>query len=229
LAAALLPVWIKGEKDMPSRCPKCHEVIENDIVCCAEVKYTWKCASCGKLSTGFVIPYGRCFLCGGKIEVVDTHQAKNPVEVSIVQEAVRYELDMFHFYRLAMSRTSNSELREVLEDMSHKEEDHLDELEEKYHVHLDPALRQPAHDTDSIFAEWIFRGIDLQDAGDHVLQVYDKAIEMERRTHKHFMMLADSLPPGVEKETYRELAAEEEEHVALLEMEREQFAAANNA
>jgi glutamate synthase (NADPH) small chain len=213
---------------MPSRCPKCHEVIENDIVCCAEVKYTWKCSSCGKLSTGFAIPYGRCYLCGGKTEVVDKHHAENPVEASIVQEAIRYELDMYHFYRLAMNRTNNDELREVLEDMCDKEEDHLDALEEKYHLHLDPALRQPEHDTDRIFAEWIFEGIDLKDAGDHVLKVYDKAIEMERRTYDYFKARGDSLPPGVEKETYRELAAEEEDHIALLETEREQSAANNS-
>jgi glutamate synthase (NADPH) small chain len=213
---------------MSSRCPKCHKVIENDIVCCAEVKYTWKCSSCGKLSKGFAIPYGRCYLCGGKTEVVDQHQGDNPAEAIIVQEAVRYELDMFHFYRLAMNRTSSNELRAVLEDMCAKEEDHLDELEEKYHVHLDPALRQPEHDTDKMFADWIFEGIDLQDAGDHVLQVYDKALEMERRTHKYFMERAESLPPGAEREIYRELAAEEEDHVALLETERDQFAAANN-
>jgi glutamate synthase (NADPH/NADH) small chain len=45
---------------MASACPKCHQVIENDSVCRADVKYTWKCKECGKLSTGFVIPYGRC-------------------------------------------------------------------------------------------------------------------------------------------------------------------------
>jgi len=213
---------------MSSRCPKCHQIIENDIVCCAEVKYTWKCTSCGKLSQGFVIPYGRCYLCGGKIEVVDKHHGENSAEAGIVQEAVRYELDMFHFYRLAMNRTSSAELREVLENMCGKEEDHLNELEEKYHVHLDPALRQPEHDRDKMFADWIFEGMDLQDAGDHVLQVYDKAIEMERRTHKHFMERAESLPPGAEREIYRELAAEEEDHVTLLETEREQFASGNN-
>jgi glutamate synthase (NADPH/NADH) small chain len=213
---------------MSSRCPKCHGVIENDIVCCAEVKYAWKCSSCGKLSTGFVVPYGRCFLCGGKIEVVESHEAKNPAEVSIVQEAIRYELDMFHFYRLAMKKTSNVELRGVLEEMYRKEEDHLDELEERYHVHLEPTLREPAHDTDRLFAEWIFEGIDLSDAGEHVLQVYDKAIEMERRTRDHFKARADSMPPGREQETYQELAAEEEDHVAILETEREQFAGSNN-
>jgi glutamate synthase (NADPH) small chain len=213
---------------MSSRCPKCHEIIENDIVCCAEVKYAWKCSACGKLSTGFVVPYGRCYLCGGKTEVVEGHTANNPKEAVIVQEAVRYELDMFHFYRLAVKKTSNAELRGVLEEMCKKEEDHLDELEEKYHVHLDPALREPGHDTDKMFGEWIFEGIDLSDAGEHVLQVYDKALEMERRTRDHFNARAAAMSPGPEREAYRELAAEEEDHVAILETERSQFADNNN-
>ncbi len=208
---------------MASMCPKCHAIIENDIVCCADAKYTWKCRSCGKLSTGFVVPYGRCFLCGGRIEVVEGYRQDDAAAVAIVQEAMQYELDMYHFYRLAMQRTSDEELRGVLEEMYHKEEDHLGELEEKYHVHLDPALREPAGENDAMMSRWIFEGIDLRDSGAHVPQVYDKAIEMERRTRDHFEIRAEGLPPGPEREIYRELAAEEEDHVAILETEREQF------
>jgi rubrerythrin len=53
--------------------------------------------------------------------------------------------------------------------------------------------------------------------------VYDKAISMERRTQDRFLTHANALPPGPQKEIYRELAAEEEEHVSILETEREQF------
>jgi len=208
---------------MASKCPKCHAVLDDDVICCADAKYTWKCASCGKLSTGFVVPYGRCFLCGGKTAVVEDYKADNPAKVAVVQEAMQYELDMYHFYRLAMQQTRNEELRGVLEEFYRKEEDHLEELEQKYHVHLDPELRMPAGEADGVMSQWIFQGIDLGDAGEHVLQVYDKAIEMERRTRDHFKARADALPAGPDKEIYRELAAEEEDHVAILETEREQF------
>ncbi|MBZ5498581.1 MAG: hypothetical protein LAP85_19470 [Acidobacteriia bacterium] len=208
---------------MASTCPKCHQVIEDDSVCCAEVRYTWKCKACGKLSTGFVVPYGRCFLCGGENEVVEGYKGAHPDQVAIVREAVQYEIDMYQFYRLAMQRTANQELHAILDELYHKEQDHLDELEDKYHIHLDPQLRELPDRAEALLSQWIFRGIDFADAERHVLAVYDKAIAMERRTRDHFQARADAFEPGPQKEIYRELAAEEEEHVSILETEREQF------
>ncbi len=208
---------------MGSTCPKCHQVLEDDSVCCAEVRYTWKCRSCGKLSTGFAVPYGRCFLCGGQNEVVEGYRGADPNEVAVVREAIQYELDMYHFYRLGMQRTTDPVLHDVLEEMYHKEQDHLDELEDKYHVHLDPQLLQLPDKADQLMSRWIFEGIDFSDEGRHVLEVYDKAIAMERRTRDHFKAQSEALPPGPQREIYRELAAEEEEHVSILETEREQF------
>jgi glutamate synthase (NADPH/NADH) small chain len=208
---------------MGSQCPKCHQVIENDIVCCADIKYTWKCKLCGKLSTGFAVPYGRCFLCGGENEVVGGYSGAAPDEVTIVREAVQYELDMYQFYRLGMQRTNDLLLHDVLEEMYHKEEDHLTELEEKYHVHLDPQLRQLPDKVEQLVSKWIFEGIDFENEEGHVLEVYDKAIAMERRTRDFFNARSAAMPPGPQKEIYRELAAEEEEHVSILETERAQF------
>jgi rubrerythrin len=208
---------------MASTCPKCHKAVENDSVCCAEVKYTWKCKSCAKLSTGFVVPFGRCFLCGGENEVLEGYSGVKPELVGIVTEAVQYEVDMYHFYRMALKRTNDKVLSAVLEELYHKEEDHIEELEEKYHVHLDPdQLKLPAQ-KEKLASEWIFRGIDFNNAEGHVLQVYDKAISMERRTRDRFREYANDLPPGPQKELYRELAAEEEDHVSILETERQQF------
>jgi rubrerythrin len=206
---------------MASTCPKCHQIIEDDSVCCADVKYTWKCKNCGKLSTGFVVPYGRCFLCGGENEVAEGYRGAQPDQVDIVREAVQYEIDMYQFYRLARQRTSDAVLQAVLEDLYHKEEDHLGELETKYHIHLDPQLRELPDSAEALISRWIFRGIDFSDAERHVLAVYDKAIEMERRTRDHFAARAQRTAPGPQREVYRELAAEEEEHVTTLETERD--------
>jgi glutamate synthase (NADPH) small chain len=208
---------------MASTCPKCHQIIENDSVCCADVKYTWKCKSCGKLSTGFVIPYGRCYLCGGENEVTQGYSGVQPDLVAIVQEAVQNEVDSYHFYRLAMDRTNDKVLRAVLEELYHKEEDHLAELEEKYHLHLDPDLRILPEQKQQAIADWIFKGIDFQNAEGHILQVYDKAIVMERLTRDRFLAHAAALPSGAQKNIYRELAAEEMDHISTLETEREQF------
>ncbi len=208
---------------MASTCPKCHQVIEDDSVCCADVKYTWKCKACGKLSTGFVVPYGRCFLCGGENERVQDYSGASPDQVAIVNEAVQYELDMYQFYRIARQRTSSDDLRAVLEQLYHMEEDHLAELEQKYHIHLDPQIRQLPERAEELLSQWIFRDIDFQDAGGHILAVYDQAIAMEKRTRDHFKWQSDSSLPGPQKEIYRELAAEEEEHISMLETERDQL------
>jgi len=208
---------------MASTCPKCHQTIDSDSICCADIKYTWKCKSCGKLSTGFVVPYGRCFLCGGENELIEGFTGSNPEDVAIVQEAVQFEIDMYHFYRLAMQKTKDEVLKAVLEELFHKEEDHLKELEEKYHLHFGHDLRQLPEEEEKIVFGFIFHGIDFKSAEEHILQVYNKAIAMERRTRNRFLAHANALPPGPQKELYRELAAEEEDHVTILETEREQF------
>lgn len=208
---------------MASTCPKCHQVIDDDSVCCAEVRYTWRCKSCSKLSTGFVVPYGRCFLCGGENEVIAGYSGARADQVAIVQEAVRYELEMYQFYRLGMQRTGDRQLRAVLEELYHKEEDHLNELEQKYHVHLDPKLRQLPEESERLVSGWIFQGIDFENQEGHVPAVYEKAIAMERRTRDHFKARAKAASSESDKQIYSELAAEEEEHVSILETEREQF------
>ncbi len=208
---------------MASTCPKCHQVIEDDSVCCLDVKYTWRCKSCGKLTTGFVVPYGRCFLCGGEHEVIKGYQGARPEQVEIVREAVRYELEMYHFYRLALGQTTDAQLHDVLEELARKEEDHLSELEDKYHLHFEDEVRHPAKETERLISEWIFKGIDFSDAEGHIIPVYDKAIAMERRTRDHFKARAEALPAGPQRDIYKELAAEEEEHVSILETEREQL------
>jgi NAD(P)H-flavin reductase len=115
-------------------------------------------------------------------------------------------------------------LRAVLEQLYQHEVDHLHNLQEIYHTHLDEeALTRP--DAEALLADALFAGIDPADPRDGPLGVYDRAIAMERHTRDRFRDLAAGLPAGPEKEVCLELAAEEEEHVALLETEREQFVA----
>ncbi len=208
---------------MASTCPKCHQVIDDDTVCCADIRYTWKCKSCGKLSAGFVVPYGKCFLCGGENEVMQGYTGAQPEQIAIVREAVQYEIDMYQFYRLGLQLTTDPVLRGVLEELYHKEEDHLAEFEDKYHVHLEHEVRNLPAKAEELISRWIFEGIDFENKTGHIVPVYDKAIAMEKRTRDHFQARAETFPPGPQKEIYRELAAEEEEHVAILETEREQF------
>lgn len=208
---------------MASQCPRCHKTLANDTVCCANLRATWKCKSCGKLTTGFALPYGRCFLCGGAIETVKGYKADDVKALQAVEEAVQFELDAFHFYRLAHARATNPKMKALFEQMYLKEQDHIEELEKKYHVHLDPEILTLTPNADELLSKDLFRGVDFSDREGQVEKMYEKAIAMEKKTRDHFQKRASELPPGPEKEIYRELAAEEVEHVAILETELEQI------
>jgi rubrerythrin len=209
---------------MPSTCPKCRQVVPEDIVCCAGVEYAWKCGTCHKVSTGFAIPYGTCFLCGGRLELIPGHEFEDPMKVRPIRDAVQFELNAYHFYRLALTKVEEPLLRAIFEQLYEHEVDHLHTLQERYHTHLDDAVLNLRPDAEALLADELFRGVDLADQQGGALALYDKAIEMERRTRDHFRLLSSELPDGPEKEVCLELAAEEEEHVALLETERGQFA-----
>jgi rubrerythrin len=207
---------------MPSSCPKCRRVLEEDEICCAQVRYTWRCKSCSKLTSGFAIPYGKCFMCGGDLEVLENRELGDTMRFQAIRDAVQFELNSFHFYRLARNRATTPEQHAVLERLYEAELDHLHELEEKYHAHLDREVVELSQNEELLLSNWLFR--DIRMGGDtSVRDLYRAALEMERRTRDHFRKLAADLPAGLEKELCGELAAEEEEHVALLEGELEQI------
>ncbi len=207
---------------MPSSCPKCRRVVEEDEICCAQVRYTWRCRSCLKLTSGFAVPYGKCFLCGGELQVLENREMGDTMRFQAIRDAFQFELNSFHFYKLARDQALSPDPRVVLERLYEAELDHLHELEEKYHAHLDREVVELSQNEQALLANWLFR--DLQVSGDAgVRDLYRAALEMERRTRDHFRKLAADLPAGLEKELCGELAAEEEEHVALLEGELEQL------
>ena len=135
---------------------------------------------------------------------------------------MQFELDSFHFYKLARDKARTPEQRAVLERLYEAELDHLHELEEKDHAHLDREVVELSADEQNLLSNWLFRGIHLtEDSG--IVELYQAALEMERRTRDHFKKLARELPAGLERELCEELAAEEDEHVAMLETELEQI------
>ncbi len=207
---------------MPSSCPKCHRVLEEDEICCAQVRYTWRCKSCFKLTTGFAIPYGKCFLCGGELEVIPTRDLGDSMRFRAIRDAVQFELNSFHFYKLARDKAANPEQRAVLERLYEAELDHLHELEEKYHAHLDREVVELSASEQAILSNALFQGLRVTERSS-VAELYELALEMEKRTRDYFNRMARELPAGLEKDLCKELAAEEEEHVALLQGELDQI------
>ena len=207
---------------MPSFCPKCHHVLEQDEICCAQVRYTWKCTQCHKLTSGFALPYGKCFLCGGDLKVMEDRNLADAMHMGAVREAIQCELNSFHFYKLARERARDPQHRAVLERLYESELDHLHELEEKYHAHLDREVVELSPEAEKLLSDWLFQGISVGD-GDSIAALYEAAIEMEKRTRDHFRQFAGKLADGLEKDLCLELASEEEEHIAMLETELEQL------
>jgi rubrerythrin len=208
---------------MPSTCPKCRRTVEEDEICCAQVRYTWRCRSCFKLTSGVAIPYGKCFLCGGDLELIPGRDLGDSMRFQAIRDAVQFELNSFHFYKMARDKAILPEHRAVLERLYEAELDHLHELEEKYHAHLDRNVVELSGDEQALLENWLFRGIQVTEESG-IADLYQAALEMERRTRDHFRKLASTLPDGLERDVCIELAAEEEEHVAMLEGELDQIA-----
>jgi rubrerythrin len=193
------------------------------MVCCAGLEYRWKCDRCHKVSTGLAIPHGKCFLCGGSVRVIQGFEFEDPMTVRPIRDAVQFELNSYHFYRLARSRTSHPLMRSIFDQLYQHEVDHLHLLQERYHTHLDDEVLNLRPEEDELLANSLFQGLDLGTSDKPALGIYDLAIDMERRTRDHFHSLARILPEGPEQDVCLELAAEEDEHVAMLETERQQF------
>jgi glutamate synthase (NADPH) small chain len=213
---------------MSSRCPKCHRLLEEEEVCCAEVRYTWRCLSCFKLTTGFVLPYGKCSLCGGEQELIPDRNLGDCMRFQALREAMQFELEAFCFYNMALEKAcaipwQTKGQRLVLEHLYQDQLDHLHELEQKYRAHLDSEMLELASDEEKLNSDWPFRGIRLKEDA-KIEDLYRVALEAEQRARDHFRALASRLPEGLEKELCREMAAEEDEHAAMLQTELEQLA-----
>jgi glutamate synthase (NADPH) small chain len=206
---------------MPSTCPKCHQVLEEDYVCCADVTYTWKCTQCRKLSKGFVIPFGRCEACGGTLEIVDDSVYRDAARLRPIQQALQAETNAYTFYSMLAAEATDPDVRTLFASLSEMERGHLENLAEKYHAHLEADSAQTAHPK---IRQIILEGIEhapSPEAGspaqDRLVMLYERAIEMERRARAFFLQQVEGPGEGLEREIYRELAAEEDEHIALLE------------
>lgn len=199
---------------MPSTCPKCHRVLEEDYVCCADVTYTWKCTQCRKLSKGFVIPFGRCEACGGTLEIVDDSAYRDAARLRPIQQALQAETNAFTFYSMLAAEATDPDVRVLFASLSEMERGHLENLAEKYHAHLETDPVQAPHPK---IRQIILEGIEEVPTQDRLVTLYGRAIEMERRARAFFLRQVEALKEGMEREIYRELAAEEDEHIALLE------------
>ncbi|HET9669202.1 MAG TPA: AMP-binding protein [Casimicrobiaceae bacterium] len=203
-------------------CPECQAVRTDEAdasLCCAGTKEHWRCTACAKVSEGFAFPYGACPLCGAALEPFEPGPVGDPVGRHAVRKAFEIELGGQAFYHRAAASTGDEALRKLFGRMAATERVHMDTLARRYHVDLAQVYDAYAIDGAAAFGG-VPRGVGDAD------ELFAIAIAMERRAEKFFETSATACKPGSASHTlYRELAAEEREHAALLEAEYARFRA----
>lgn len=204
-----------------SLCPKCHQPLEGDevYICCANLELRWKCRDCGKVSEGFAFPYGMCPHCKGKLEPLERGAIDDVKGLDAIRAAFEIELGGHAFYQRASKESKDPVLRELFARFAAMEKEHMQTLSKRYHADLP----QPAEDFQIDHAA-IFAGVERKP--EDPANLFRIAIAFEERAVQFFSEQSERSPAGsVEGDLYKELGAEEREHVALLSTEYERWKA----
>jgi rubrerythrin len=210
-----------GAEEPGMKCPKCHRPIEGDeeYICCGSATLEWRCDDCGKVSEGFAFPYGMCPACGGKLKVIDPRKVQEAAALEAIRIAFEIELGGQAFYNRAAKETKDPELAKLFGKFSDMEKEHMATLSRRYHAEV-PA---PAADF-KVDRAAIYAGI--PNKPEDPANLFRIAIAFEQRAVKFFEERVAKTPEGsVERQLYKELAAEEREHVVLLETELKRWTA----
>jgi rubrerythrin len=204
-----------------SICPRCQRPLDGDeaYICCAGVELRWRCTDCHKVSEGFAFPYGMCPHCKGKLQMLD----RGPIEGNKAMEAVRkafeIELGGHAFYERASRDAADPALRDLFGRFAVMESEHMQTLCKRYHAEMPTAAEDFQLDRAAIFA-----GIERKP--DDPANLFRIAIAFEQRAVDFFAREGEQAPDGsIERELYKELAAEEREHVDLLTTEQRRWEA----
>jgi rubrerythrin len=187
-----------------SVCPRCRRPVEGEesYICCAGVELTWRCTECHKVSEGFAFPYGLCPHCKGRLEILERSGVSDDRALEAVRKAFEIELGGHAFYERAARDAGDPQLRELFGRFAEMEKEHMQTLSKRYHADL------PAPSADfQVDRAAIFAGV-------------DRKPEDPANLFRIFATEGERAPAGsAERELYRELAAEEREHVELLTTE----------
>lgn len=200
-------------------CPKCRQPLDGEdvYICCADTTLAWRCEECGKVSEGFAFPYGMCPQCGGALSLLDPRRVEDEAGLMAVRAAFEIELGGRAFYVRAAREARDPALKQLFGKFADMEDEHMRTLARRYHV----AVPEPSA-TLHLDRAAVFAGIDHRpDDPDTLFRV---AIAFEERAVAFFTRRGDEVGPA-EQQLYKELAAEEREHVALLATEYDRWRA----
>lgn len=206
-------------------CPKCHRPIEGDevYICCADQELQWRCQDCGKVSEGFAFPYGKCPHCSGSLEALGEREIADPEALEAIRIAFEIELSGQAFYREASVGANDEAVRKLFASLVDMEQDHMETLAKRYRVSI-PASTSGNDNGKRAAADWaaIYTGIEV-DLSDPAT-LFAAAIKFEERAVDYFSERQEAaVKDSMEEQLYKEMAAEEREHAALLRTERDRW------
>jgi rubrerythrin len=208
-----------GAETAVRTCPKCRQPIEGDeeYICCATAKLEWRCDDCGKVSEGFAFPYGMCPACGGKLKVLDPRRIEEANALEAIRIAFEIELGGQAFYTRASKEAADADLRTLFAKFSEMEKEHMATLSRRYHAQVPAPSQDFKVDRAAIYAG-------IPNHPEDPANLFRIAIAFEQRAVKFFEERVGKTAEGsVERQLYKELAAEEREHVELLFTELERW------
>ncbi|MBW2523019.1 MAG: NADPH-dependent glutamate synthase [Deltaproteobacteria bacterium] len=224
------PVLTKEEAGVPgislegARCPKCHKQLDEDggsYICCAGEEITWRCTKCQKVYEGFAFPYGMCAACGGELVLADSASVDSMGARRAISHAFEIELGGMAYYSRGAKQAKDETLAELFTKLSDMEKEHLHTLMRRYHVEPPELPLEGLTPTQMA----IYAGADLSE-GAGGIELLELALRLEERARDFFASQAVKLEEGSEEwRLYRELEAEEWDHVAIIETEIDRFKA----
>ncbi|MCB9557373.1 MAG: NADPH-dependent glutamate synthase [Deltaproteobacteria bacterium] len=197
----------------PNSCPRCGKPIgeEESYVCCADARLTWRCNSCHKVSEGFAFPFGLCPACGGTLEATSASAVVDPATHQAIRRAFEIELGGSAFYQRGAAACDDAELRALFERLAQMEAEHTQTLSRRYHVEPPDTVGEPTTAQIAVYA-----GTETP-RDDDALALLRLAVRLEERARDFFVGQLQGLAADHPAYAlYRELAAEEQEHVDLL-------------
>lgn len=205
---------VDAAPDGARRCPRCKRAIEGEdsYICCAGAELSWVCADCGKVREGFAFPYGQCPDCGGALVAGGATAAEDPASLRAVRAAFEIELGGRAFYRKAAQEAPDPTLRELFGRFAAMEDEHMTTLSRRYHADI-PAEHEMTLDRAALFGG-------LESRPEEPTNLFLIAIAFEKRAVDFFeQRQVDCATGSAEQALYRELAAEERDHVTQLTTE----------